>query len=112
MVRNTGRSTPAMEKKGSRKMAVVDLPHFPSTDTLRPSDCPLQDNAVQYAAEVGSANLQLIYALAEKEHIFAHHGRDRTIEPFTAIEIVQLLGNQAQRRRKQIYDDQMAQVSA
>lgn len=111
MAHNIGPSMSTLETNRSRKMTMVELPHFPSNETLRPGDCPMQSNADQYAAETGSANLQLIYALAEKEQILAHHGRDRTIEPFTAVEIVQLLNNQAQRRRKQIFDDQIAQVS-
>jgi hypothetical protein len=92
-------------------MTPPTLPHFPSSESLRPEDAPLRSNPDIYAAEHGFRNLQQIYALASKEGL-QHLGIDPKELPFQSEEIVWLLARQADRRRNQIRDEHAGLVNS
>jgi hypothetical protein len=91
-------------------MAPFVLPHFPSNVSLRPEDAPLRFDAEQYAASHGTRNLEILHALADKDKLLPNRGQDPKAQPLFADEIVQLLANQNERRRRQIFDDEAVLV--
>jgi hypothetical protein len=87
------------------------LPHFPSTESLRPEDAPLRADAQQYAASHGTHNLKIIHALADKDEFLPNCRHDPKADPLRADEIIQLLANQGERRRIQIHDEEKVLAS-
>jgi hypothetical protein len=92
-------------------MAPFVLHHFPSNVSLRPEDAPLKPEAEQYATSHGTRNLGILHALADKDKLLPNRGHDQKAQPLFADEIVQLLANQSERRRRKIYDDEAALVN-
>jgi hypothetical protein len=92
-------------------MPAFTLPHFPSTESLCPDDAPLRADAEQYAASHGARNLTIIHALADKDKLFPNRGQDPKADPLWADEIIQLLANQGERRRRHIHDEESLLVS-
>jgi hypothetical protein len=93
-------------------MASIVLPRFPSTESLRPEDAPVRLDADQHASLFGERNLEILHALANKDELLPNRGDGvhPNADPLRADEIVQLLLNQSERRRRKIFDDEAAMV--
>lgn len=83
----------------------IVLPHYPSKDSLRPEDLKERVDSSAYVEAHGKRNLRIIYALATKENM-KNPSTDATAVPFTSHEIVELLSNQINRRRRKVFDDE------